>query len=421
MADEVHDVLVIGGGFAGLEVVRGLKHAPVRVTLVDRTNHHLFQPLLYQVATAGLSAPAIAAPLRHIFRHQKNVTVILGEVVAIDTATRRVVMEDGQTLAYDTLVVATGAGHAYFGHDDWADHAPALKTLDDAMAIRRRVLLAFERAEREPNPERQRQWLSFAVIGGGPTGVELAGTLAEIARHTLKHEFRRTDLSQARVRLIEAGPRVLPTFDPSLSEKARRQLERLGVEVLTGAPVTDIRADGFEIKGAFTPAATMLWAAGVAASPLGRKLADETDRAGRVRVAPDLTLPGRPDVFVVGDLATLEWKKGLVPGVASAAKQMGKYAARAIVSRLAGKQPPPFLYADLGVLATIGRLAAVAQFGPVKLSGLVAWLVWLGAHIYFLIGYRNRLVVMIDWAWAYVTYQRYARVIMNVPRREEPR
>ena len=363
MADGLPHVVVLGGGFGGLWATRALASAPVRITLVDRTNHHLFQPLLYQVATAGLSAPDIAAPLRHILRRQANVTVRLDEALAIDVGARRVDLAGG-TLAYDTLVVATGATHAYFGHDDWAVHAPGLKTLDDALAIRARVLSAFEAAEREDDPAARAKWLEFVVIGGGPTGVELAGTLAEIARHTLPREFRRADPRSARVHLVEAGPRVLAAMPESLSEKTRAQLQRLGVEVHTGVPVTAIDAEGVRVGDRRLDSRTVLWAAGVAASPLGAGLGVATDRAGRVPVAPDLSLPGHPDVFVVGDLASVLRDDGRpVPGIAPAAKQMGAHVAGAIRARLAGRTPAPFRYRDYGYLANIGRMAAVVVFG----------------------------------------------------------
>ena len=427
-----HHVLVVGGGFAGLWAVRALAGDDVRITLVDRRNHHLFQPLLYQVATAGLSAPDIAAPLRHILRTQDNVEVRLGEVTAIDTVARTVTLADGDTLDYDTLLLASGATHAYFGHDDWAGDAPGLKTLDDALLIRRRVLLAFERAEAADDPAEREAWLSFAVVGGGPTGVELAGTLAEIARKTLRREFRHIDPARARVRLVEAGPRVLATFPESLSEKARRQLQKLGVEVMTGSPVSAIDAHGFIVSGAGAsnetthggsvddtprriPARTVLWAAGVAASRLGALLDTERDRAGRVLVAPDLSVPGHPQVFVAGDLASVVQDGRPVPGVAPAAKQMGAHVAAVIRARLAGKPAPSFRYRDFGNLATIGRMAAVVHFGRLKLSGLLAWWFWLVVHILFLIGFRNRLVVMLNWAWAYWSYQRHARIIFGKP------
>lgn len=407
-------VVVVGGGFGGLWTTRGLARADVRITLIDRRNHHLFQPLLYQVATAGLSAPDIAAPLRHILRGQRNVEVRLGEVVAIDAAARTLALADGTRLAYDLLVLASGATHAYFGHDDWAAHAPALKTLDDALEVRRRVLLAFERAEAADDAAERAAWLHFAVVGGGPTGVELAGTLAEIARHTLRGEFRRIDPSQARVRLIEAGPRVLATFPERLSAKARRQLERLGVEVVTGAPVGAIDATGYVLAGERIAARTVLWAAGVAASPLAAMLGAPCDRAGRVQVAPDLTVPGRPEIFVIGDAAAVRTPDGHpVPGVAPAAKQMGRHVARTIRDRLRGRPSRPFRYRDYGNLATIGRRAAVVDLRGVRFSGVLAWWFWLAAHVFFLIGFRNRLIVLLNWAWAYLTYQRHARIVLE--------
>lgn len=405
-------VLILGGGFGGLAVARRLAGAAARITLVDRRNHHLFQPLLYQVATASLAAPSIAAPLRQILRRQRNLTVLLDEVIDIELAARRVQFAHGR-IDYDFLIVATGATHAYFGHDEWARFAPGLKTLDDAFLIRRRVLLAFERAERETDPERRQAWLNFVVVGGGSTGVELAGTLIELARHTLRHEFRRSDPRRATVRLIEAGPRLLPAFDPVLSEKARQQLEHLGVEVHTGVAVTDIDAEGVNLGDRRLVAGTVLWAAGVAASPVGRLLDVALDRHGKVQVRPDLSIPGHPEVFVIGDLAAVQQADGNpVPGVATAAKQMGLHVGTMIRTRLRGDDAsPPFRYRDDGSLATIGRMAAVAQFGKLRLSGFPAWSTWLLAHIYFLIGFRNRLVVMLDWAWAYCTHQRHARIV----------
>ncbi len=413
--DPTPHLLIIGGGFAGLWATRALASAHVRITLVDRRNHHLFQPLLYQVATAGLSAPDIAAPLRHILGDQRNVEVRLGEVTDIDKAARTATLADGTQIAYDTLMLCTGATHAYFGHDEWAADAPGLKTLDDAIALRRKLLLAFERAEAEPDPARKAAWLSFAVVGGGPTGVELAGTLAEIARHTLRNEFRHIDPASAKVRLVEAGPRVLSTFPEVLSLKARRQLEKLGVEVLTGTPVSDINAEGFQLGDRFVAARTVVWAAGVAASPLARTLDVPLDRAGRVPVQPDLTLDGHPEIFVAGDLAALTQADGKpVPGVAPAAKQMGKHVATTIQARLAGKPAPgPFKYQDFGNLATIGRMAAIVHLGRLQLSGVLAWWFWLAAHVFFLIGFRNRVVVLLNWAVAYWSYQRSARIIFG--------
>ncbi len=412
-------VLILGGGFGGLWATRALASAPVRITLVDRTNHHLFQPLLYQVATAGLSAPDIAAPLRHILRGQRNVTVLLGEARAIDVAARRVTIENRE-IACDYLVVATGATHAYFGHGDWATHAPGLKTLDDALAIRRRVLRAFEAAEAEDNAAARAAWLNFVVIGAGPTGVELAGTLAEIARHTLPREFRRCDPRSAQIHLVEAGPRVLAAMPESLSASARRQLERLGVLVHTGNAVTAIDARGVSLGDRRIESRSVLWAAGVAASLLGAQLGAPLDRAGRVLVQPDLSLADHPDVFVIGDLASLKQSNGKpVPGIAPAAKQMGAHAAGAIRARLRNAETKPFRYRDYGNLATIGRMAAVVDLGRVKFSGLIAWWFWLAAHIFFLIGFRNRVVVLLDWAWAYWSYQRSARIIVG--RDDEPR
>lgn len=406
-------VVIVGGGFAGLWATRALAGSDVRITLVDRRNHHLFQPLLYQVATAGLSAPDIAAPLRHILRNQRNVEVRLGEVIGLDAQSRTVSLADGDALHYDYLLLASGATHAYFGHDEWSADAPGLKTLDDALAIRRRLLLAFERAEACDDPAERDAWLSFAVVGGGPTGVELAGTLAEIARHTLKREFRNIDPSHAKVRLVEAGPRVLASFPESLSEKARRQLQKLGVEVVTGSPVSAIDASGYTLGDTFVPARTVLWAAGVAASPLGALLDVPRDRAGRVAVAPDLSVPGYPDIFVAGDLASVQQDGKPVPGVAPAAKQMGAHVAAAIKARGAGRPAPAFRYRDFGNLATIGRMAAVVDLHGFKLSGLLAWWFWLAAHVFFLIGFRNRIIVLVNWAWAYWSYQRHARIILG--------
>ena len=409
---EMKRVVVIGGGFAGLWAVRKLRKAPVSITLIDRSNHHLFQPLLYQVATAGLAAPSIAAPLRHILRDQRNATVIMGEAQRIDLAARTVALNDRE-IPYDYLLVASGATHAYFGRDQWAQYAPGLKTLDDAFVIRRRILSAFERAETATSSAERDACLTFAVIGAGPTGAELAGTLAEIARHTLAGDFRHIDSRKARILLIEAGPRVLATFTEPLSDKARQQLARLGVEVHTGKPVTDI-GDGYFVFGDQRIAArTILWAAGVAASPLGKQLGAEIDRAGRVRVSPDLSLPAHPEIFVAGDLASLELDGKPVPGVAPAAKQMGAQAARNILARIAGRATAPFHYTDFGALATIGRHSAIAQLPNLRFSGALAWWFWLVLHIYFLIGFRSRLIVLINWAWAYFTYARGARIILG--------
>jgi len=413
MADTRHHVVILGGGFGGLAAARALARKAVRVTLVDRRNHHVFQPLLYQVATAGLSAPDIAAPIRRIVQRHPNVDVVLAEARTIDVEARTVVLADG-AIAYDSLIVATGATHSYFGHDAWSEHAPGLKTLEDALLIRKRVLLAFEKADRETDETRRRQWLTFVVIGAGPTGVEMAGTLAEIARHTLREDFRHIDPGTARVVLIEAADRVLPPYTPDLSAKAQKQLERLGVEVRTNTRVTDVDGDGVWLGDQRLAARTVVWAAGVAASPLGRALGAPVDRAGRVPVQPDLTLPGHPEVYVVGDLVTLQQDGRPVPGVAPAAMQMGRHAARNVLRVLAGRDRLPFRYVDKGSLATIGRKAGVAMFGRIHMSGFLAWVAWLAIHIFFLIGFRNRLVVMTDWAWSYFTHQRFARLILEV-------
>lgn len=405
-------ILILGGGFGGMWAAQALKPAAVRITLIDKSNHHLFQPLLYQVATAGLSAPSIAAPIRHIFARQENLTVLLGEAVAVDSAVRQVRLVGGGSIGYDMLIVASGATHSYFGNDQWAAVAPGLKTLADAFEIRKRVLLAFEYAEREPDPLLRARWLSFAVIGAGPTGVEMAGTMAEIARQTLSREFRRIDPGAARVVLLEGAPRVLPPYAPDLSDRARAQLQALGVEVRTACRVTAIDADGVTLDGGEVLAAkTVIWAAGVAASPLGRTLGVPLDRAGRVLVEADLSVPGHPEIFVVGDLACVSCDGRQVPGTAPGAKQMGRSAAANIRATLAGKARRPFRYVDYGSLATIGRHAAVVQMGRLKLWGLPAWLFWLFIHIFFLIGFRSRLVVMLDWAWSYLTFERHARVV----------
>ncbi|MGZ5181998.1 MAG: NAD(P)/FAD-dependent oxidoreductase [Ramlibacter sp.] len=426
-------VVIVGCGFGGLEAARALRDAPVDITLVDRTNHHLFQPLLYQVATAGLSAPAIAAPVRHLFRKQSNVTTLLGEVASIDAQQHLVHLAGDGALPYDHLVVSAGATHSYFGRDDWAPLAPGLKTLDDAFEIRRRVLLAFEAAEKESDPARRSDWLTFVVIGGGPTGVEMAGTLAEIARHTLPGEFRRIDPASARVLLVEGSPRVLQAMPEDLSRRAAQQLKKLGVEVRTDSRVTSIDARGLAVHPAGgapyrIPSRCIVWAAGVAASPLGRQLAQATgtqvDRAGRVLVEPDLSLPGHPEISVVGDLAAARSfvpgrEPAPVPGVSPAAKQMGRLAATNLLHRLAGEATEAFRYRDYGNLATIGRNAAVVDLTMpwgrhVKFSGYPAWLFWLFAHIWFLIGFRNRIVVLFDWAAAYWSHQRYARVVTDI-------
>lgn len=405
-------IIVVGGGFAGLWAIRGLRRAAADIVLIDRCNHHTFQPLLYQVATAGLAAPSIAAPLRHILRRQPNVTVLLGDVTAIDTVAKRVVANQ-TPYSYDYLLVATGATHTYFGHDDWRQDAPGLKTLDDALAMRSRILMAFERAEAALDTTEQLAWLTFVIVGGGPTGVELAGTLAEIARHTLMGEFRRISPAAARILLVEAGPRVLPSFVEPLSRDATRALDRLGVTVHTGRAITQVSPSGVSIDGEPIAARTVLWAAGVEASSLGRYLGADIDRSGRVRVRPDLSIDGHPEVFVAGDLARAG--EGVVPGLAPAAKQMGTHVARSLRARLRGEPTTAFQYRNYGLLATVGRRAAVVQLGPLRLTGVIAWWFWLTAHIFYLIGFRNRLVVLIDWASAYWTYRRGARIIVKPP------
>lgn len=405
-------VVIIGGGFGGLSAARALRRAPVDVTILDRRNHHLFQPLLYQVAMAVLSPGDIASPIRWILRNQRNVEVLLGEVSRVDTAARRVQLADGAEVGYDYLVVAAGATHAYFGHDDWRPHAPGLKTLEDALEMRRRVLLAFERAEREPDAVRRTALLTFVIVGGGPTGVELAGALAEITRQSLAKDFRHFDPSSSRIILIEAGAVVLPPFPEPLRAAARHDLERLGVEVRTGTLVTGI-GEGFVDAGETRiDAATVLWAAGVAAAPIGATLGVPVDRVGRVLVEPDLTIPGHPDVFVIGDLASLAGADGRPhPGVAQVAMQMGSHAARNILRATEGQPLRPFHYRDLGDMATIGRASAVADFGWLQLKGWIGWLAWLFVHLMNLVGFRNRLVVMLQWAWAYFSYQRAIRLI----------
>jgi NADH dehydrogenase len=403
-------VIVVGAGFGGLEAARVLARGPVHVTVLDRRNHHLFQPLLYQVATAALSPGDIAAPIRHVLRDAPNTEVLLADVRAVRLGDRRVVLDAGE-LEYDDLLLATGVTHSYFGHPEWAPLAPGLKTIEDAVEIRRRLLTAFEMAEREADPERRIPWLTFAVVGGGPTGVELAGALSEIARTTLAKDFRRFSPATARVILLEGAPRVLPGYPPDLSEKARRQLARLGVDVRSGAQVTLIDEEGVVASGERIAARTVLWGAGMAASPLARTLGVPLDRAGRVRVAPDLSIPGFPDAFVVGDLAAVEQDGQPVPGVAPAAIQMGRAAAENILRDLRGEPRRPFRYRDKGSLATIGRAAAVAQIGRFHFGGLLAWLLWLFVHLMSLVGFRNRVAVLLQWGWSYLTYARGARLI----------
>ncbi|MCC6409371.1 MAG: NAD(P)/FAD-dependent oxidoreductase [Planctomycetes bacterium] len=404
-------VVIVGGGFGGLATARTLARSDVDITLVDRTNHHLFQPLLYQVAIAGLSPSEIAAPIRSILRRQPNVSVMLAEVVGVDFERRRLRVT-GAELEYDFLVLAAGGRTSYFGHDEWAAVAPGLKDLDDALDIRRRVLMGFERAEKELDPARRRAQLTFVVVGAGPTGVELAGAIAELARFALARDFRSIDPSAACVLLLEGGPRVLPTFSPKLSERAARQLARLGVKVRLDTRVTSIDASGVQTSSDRIDADTVIWAAGVGGSPLAASLGVPLDRAGRVLVEPDLSLPGHPEVFAIGDMAAFLHQGGTaLPGVSPVAMQMGRHAARCIRARLAGGASSPFRYTDRGTLATIGRSAAVAKLGRLELSGWPAWIAWLFIHIYFLIGFRNRVVVLLEWAWAYFTYQRGARLI----------
>ena len=389
---------------------RALRKAPVDITLVDRRNYHLFQPLLYQVATAALNPSDIAYPIRSVLRRQKNATVLLAEAMSVDLAARKVILRDGE-LPYDYLIVAAGATHSYFGHDEWEPLAPGLKTIDDALAIRRRVLYAFEAAERESDATKRRAWLTFVVVGGGATGVEVAGALAEVAHQALARDFRHIDPTQARIILVEGTGAILGVYPPDLQAKARQQLETLHVEVRVDAKVSKIDPDGVQIGDERLEARTVLWAAGVAASPLGRSLGAPLDRAGRVQVTPKLTVPGHDEVFVIGDLAALVQDGKPVPGVAPAAIQGGQHAARQIRRALEGKPIEPFHYRDKGQLATIGRSRAVAQFGRVHLSGLVAWWAWLMIHILLLIGFRNRAVVLIEWAWSYLTFDRGARLI----------
>jgi NADH dehydrogenase len=448
---DIPHVVIIGGGFGGLDAATALDGAPVRVTLVDRHNYHLFQPLLYQVATASLSPGDIASPIRWVLRRQRNVQVLLAEARAIEPYARRVVLDSGpseaghcvQALSYEYLIIASGATHAYFGHPEWAARAPGLKTLDDALAIRRQVLLAFEAAERETDAEAQKRLLTFVIIGGGPTGVELAGALAEIARQSLREDFRSIQPESARIILLEGGPSVLGTFPDPLQRAAHESLEGLGVEVRTGSVVTGVDAEGVVWRPAARPgsgqtsaipssdvagerivAQTVLWAAGVAASPLARSLGVPLDRAGRVPAEPTLAVPGHPEVFVVGDICLLQQEGKPLPGVAQVAKQQGAHAARNILHAVRGKPLEPFRYRDYGNMATIGRGSAVADIGGVKASGFFAWLIWISIHIFWLIGFRNRLAVMSEWAWAYVTFQRRVRIITGEklwPSSEPPR
>jgi NADH:ubiquinone reductase (H+-translocating) len=409
-----HRVVVVGGGFGGLQTVMSLAGAPVDITLVDQRNHHLFQPLLYQVATASLTTSEIAWPIRELVRYRPEVTTLLATVTSIDAEGRQVMLEGGHPpLPYDTLVLATGARHAYFGHAEWEAFAPGLKALEDATTLRRRILLAFERAELELDPVRQAAELTFVIIGAGPTGVELAGTIAELARQTLSPDFRNIDTRTTRVVLIEAGPRVLPSFTEDLSAYAHRSLEALGAEVRLGQPVSDCNADGVVVGGEQLNARTLVWAAGVRASPAAEWLGAPADSAGRVKVEPNLTIPGRPEVFALGDTVTISAFHGNpVPGIAPAAKQQGEYVGKLIKARLAGKPTTkPFRYSHAGNLATIGKRLAVIDFGRIKLRGSIAWWLWGIAHIYFLIGVRNRLSVALSWLWIHTREQRSSRLI----------
>ena len=412
-------VVIVGGGFGGLSTAKGLADAPFNVTLIDRNNHHLFQPLLYQVATAGLSPADIASPIRGILGGQRNVKIMLAEVSGVDV-TRKEVIADGRRIGYDYLVLATGARHAYFGHNDWAAFAPGLKTIDDATYLRRRILLAFERAENETDVDERRRLMTFVVVGGGPTGVEMAGAIAELAKRALASDFQSIDPQCASIVLIEGAQRLLTPFDPSLSHAARRSLNQLGVDVRLGAAVTDCTCEGVRLGDEFIPTRTIIWAAGVMASPAGRWLGANIDRAGRVKVRADLSVPDHPDVFVIGDTAAVTGVDGaMLPGVAPVAKQQGQYVARALITRYQGRTAAAFRYRDFGSLATIGRSRAVAQFGKLRLSGFPAWMLWSGAHVYFLIGFRNRFVVALNWAWSYITFQRGSRLITGLYARVE--
>ncbi len=405
-------VVIVGAGFGGTVLARKLVHAPCRVTLIDRRNYHLFQPLLYQVATAALSPADIAVPIRTMFREQPNVRVLLGRVTGVDTERREVLMGDSR-VPYDTLVLATGARHSYFGKDHWEPYAPGLKKIDDATEIRRRILLAFEQAENSTDPQEQRDLMTFAVVGGGPTGVELAGAIAELARHGMAREFRNIDPVQARVLLVQAAPRLLPPFPESLSARTKTSLERLGVEVMLDSMVEEVDELGITVKGERIGARTVFWAAGVAASPAAKWIDGESDRSGRLKVGPDLSVPGHPEIFAIGDTALSEaWDGKPVPGLAPAAKQQGGHVARVLKARLEGRRPPaPYRYVHMGNLATIGRAAAVVDFGWLRLSGALAWWLWGLVHVYFLVGARNRIAVALEWFWAYLTFKRSTRLI----------
>jgi NADH dehydrogenase len=418
----LHHVVIVGAGFGGLAVAQGLAGARVRITIIDQRNHHLFQPLLYQVGTAALATSEIAWPIRRLVRKRPEITTLLAVVSGVDAENRRVVLEDGAAVAFDTLVLATGARHAYFGHDEWEPFAPGLKTLEDATSVRRRILLSLERAERETDPDARAALLTFAIIGGGPTGVEMAGAIAELVYDNLVGDFRRIDIRKARVLLIEAGPRVLPSFAPDLSDYAHRALQRLGVEVQLGAAVTDCNSSGITFGGQSVAAGVVLWAAGVRASPAAAWLGAAADNAGRIKVANDLSVPNHPEIFAIGDTATVNvWKGKPAPGIAPAAKQQGAHVARAIKYRLAGHpEQRAFKYRHAGDLATIGKRSAVIDFGWCKLRGWVAWWTWGLAHIYFLIGLRNRLAVALSWLWIYLTGSRSACLITQVEHLPKP-
>jgi NADH dehydrogenase len=405
-------VLILGGGFAGLYAAKDLRNAPVRVTVVDRRNHHLFQPMLYQVATAGLNPSDIASPIRSILRASKNTEVLLAEVRDIDVDARTVRFTDGATSGYDYLVVATGAHHSYFGHDEWEPLAPGLKSLEDALEIRRRVLLAFEYAERETDPVRRHAYLTFVIVGGGPTGVEMAGAVAEIRRYALRRDFRHIDPGEATVMLLEGGPRLLPSYPENLSAQAKQKLRRLGVEVRTETLVTDIRPGSVNAAGWVIPTQTVIWAAGNTASPILQSLGAPLDRMGRAIVEPDCTIPGHPEVFVLGDAAAFNHQEGgTLPGICPVAIQMGEYTASVIEGDLAGRPRRTFSYWDKGQLAVIGRGQAVADIWKLRFGGFLAWMVWIFVHVFFLIGFRNRVLVLLQWAWSYFTYSRGARLI----------
>jgi NADH dehydrogenase len=416
MAQPRPQVVIVGAGFGGLEAAKTLRRAPVDLTVLDRQNHHLFQPLLYQVATAALSPAEVAWPIRYILHGQGNTTVLMENVTGVDTAGKRVVTNAG-TVPYDFLIIATGATHSYFGHDEWAKDAPGLKRIEDALLIRRELLLAFEQAEVARDPAERKRLLTFVIVGGGATGVEMAGAIAEIARHTMVKDFRRIDPSTARIILVEAGPRILPTMPEDLSDYAQKALQRMGVEVRTNTRVTKCHAGGVDLEQGRIDARTLIWAAGVVASPAARWLNAAHDRAGRVQVEKDLSVPGHPEIFVVGDTAAVTTEDGRpVPGIANAAKQMGRYAAKLIAARVAGKTSPPFRYRHLGDLATIGRRAAIVNLNGFKLRGFTAWAFWLAAHIYFLIGLKHRLIVAFTWLWDFLTFNRGARLITEFPK-----